>query len=90
MNAGCPDGAAPVGVDVLHPLRGFLHRAAAQVEADLGMGSGQAAEIDKCIGAEMVILSDGLRIQTVHVVGGGCRRQDSKLSWLDSGIAGGN
>ena len=90
MNAGGPDGGAPVGVDVLHRLRGFLHRAAAEVEANLRLRPGRPAEIDKCIGAEMVILGDALRIQTIHVVGGGCRRQDSKLSRLDSGIAGGN
>lgn len=61
-----------------------------RVEADLRLGSHLAAEIDKCIGAEMAILGDGLRIQTVHVAGGSCRRQDSKLSRLDSGIAAGN
>ena len=49
------DFAGPAGFDILDPLHGFFHRAAAHVETNLRLGAGQAAETEELIGAEVVV-----------------------------------
>src|SRR6266576_2981107 len=45
-----------MSIDILHPVRGFLRSAGAQVQGDLRFGSDQLAKTQEFIGAELVVL----------------------------------
>ena len=55
-----------VEVDVLHPLRHFLHGTAANISADVRFAADLLAEVEKFVGAKVVVFRDATPVGIDH------------------------